>query len=338
MESRATEPLAGLPVLRTEDPDAAEQTVSRAYVPHRLRASGRLDARLNLTSSPRLTFGYLAYGGDVELVVPPMVECYHLNLTVRGRTRVRQAGSLVVTAAAVSGVLLGPRHEANLEWSADAGQFAVKIPVASLQAHLSSLLNEPVAPPEFGLGVSLTSDVGRGMLGAASFLAVQFGAGDVAELVRDQLESYLLTQVLVATDHADTARLRGGATAGRCAVAGVLDYIESYPERALGIAELAVVADTSAAALQAAFEHELGMTAEQYVRGVRLARAHADLVRAGPDDSVDAVAGRWGFGSTRRFRDEYRTRYGRGPDTTLGSRGGRGRSGSRNGHRPAVSG
>ncbi|MCE0768217.1 AraC family transcriptional regulator [Pseudonocardia kujensis] len=316
MRSGTTEPLARFTVLRTDDPDAAERIVSRAYVPHRLRASGRLDARLNLTSSPRLAFGYLTYGGEAELVVPPMVDCYHLNLTVEGRTLVRQGGARVLTCAGAGGVLLSPQRESTLEWSADARQFAVKIPVVSLQAQLSSLLHEPVAPPQFGLRVDLASDIGRGLLGAASFLAGQFDTGEVAELVRDQLESYLLTQVLMATEHADSARLRGGGATGRLSLEEAVDYIEAYPERTLGIAELAAVAGAPATALQAAFEADLGMTAEQYVREVRLTRAHAELGQGRPGDSVGSIARRWGFGSARRFRVVYRARYGHNPGVT----------------------
>lgn len=316
MQSGMTEPLASFPALRTDDVDVAEGIVSRAYAPHRLRATERLDARLNLTSSPRLTFGYLTYGSEVELVVPPMVDCYHLNLTVGGRTLVRQGHARALTCAGASGVLLSPQQESTLEWSADARQFAVKIPVVSLQAQLSSLLHEPVAPPQIGLRVDLASDIGRGLLGAASFLAGQFDTGEVAELVRDQLESYLLTQVLMATEHAESARLRGGGATGRFSLEEAVDYIESYPERTLGIAELAAVAGAPAPALQAAFEQDLGMPAEQYVREVRLTRAHAELEQGRPGDSVELIASRWGFGSARRFRAEYRARYGHDPRVT----------------------
>jgi AraC-like DNA-binding protein len=260
-----------------------------------------------------LTFGYLTYGSEAELVVPPMVDCYHLNLTMEGRTLVHQGCARVLTCAGASGVLLSPQQESTLEWSADARQFAVKIPVVSLQAQLSSLLHEPVAPPQIALRVDLASDIGRGLLGAASFLAGQFDTGEVAELVRDQLESYLLTQILMATEHADSARLRSGGATGRLALDEALDYIESYPERALGIAELAAVAGAPAAALQAAFEQDLGMTAEQYVREARLTRAHAELEQGRPGESIESIASRWGFGSAKRFRAEYRARYGHSP-------------------------
>ncbi|MDT7703664.1 MAG: hypothetical protein QOJ30_5989 [Pseudonocardiales bacterium] len=314
MDAQEAEPLARFPAMRTRDAGEAEHVVSHAYVPHRLRASGSLDARLNLAGSTRLTFGFLAYGTAIELVVPPMVDCYHLNLTLGGRTSVRHGHMRTTTAAGISGVLLSPREESTLAWSADAAQFAVKIPVLSMQAQLSSLLHEPVDAPHFGLHIDLTSDTGMGLVGAALFLADQFGTGNTGELIREQLESYLLTQLLLGAEHTYSAQLHGSpCSPDRFALEEAVDYIEAYPERPLGIADLAAAAGTSAAALEAAFEQELGLRADEYVRGVRLSRAHAQLCQLRPGDSVESVARRWGFVNVRRFRAEYRARYGRSP-------------------------
>jgi AraC-like DNA-binding protein len=310
------EPLARCPALRTADPDEAQKVVSGVYVPHRLRTSGLLDARLNLAESARLTFGYLSYGNEIELSVPPMVDCYHLNLTVRGHTSVRHGVATTITNAGLSGVLLSPFEESRLGWSADAAQFAVKIPVRSMRAQLSSLLQEPVEAPRFDLCVDLSSDTGQGLLGAARFLAEQLDSGGTADLVREQLESYLLTQLLLGVEHSYSRGLHRGYATDHLAVGEAVDYIEAYPERPLGIAELAAVTGISAAALQAAFTAELGVRAETYVRDVRLARAHAQLCEPGPGDSLAAIARRWGFTSTRRFCAEYRARYGCSPQAT----------------------
>lgn len=306
------EPLGRRPALRTVDPDEAQQVMSRVYVPHRLRAPGPVDARLNLADSPRLTFGYLAYGAEIEVAVPAMVSCYHLNLTLRGHTTVRHGASVTTTKAGTAGALLSPFEDSLSGWSSDAAQFAIKIPVGSMQAQLSSLLQEQVEAPRFGLAVDLSSAVGQGLLGAAMFLAGQLDDGNPADLVREQLESYLLTQLLLAAEHSYSRRLHRGDAPDRLALGEAVDYIETYPDRRLGIAELAAVTGVSAESLEAAFVGELGVDAETYVRGVRLSRAHAQL-REGVGESVAAVARRWGFSSTRRFCTEYRARYGYPP-------------------------
>lgn len=310
----STEPLARCPALRTTDPDEAQRVVSTVYVPHRLHASSALDARLNLVASPRLTFGYLGYGAEIELSVPPMLDCYHLNLTLRGRTRVQHGSATTTTEAGLSGVLLSPFDSSTLQWSPEAAQFAVKIPVTTMRAQLSVLIQDEAEAPRFGLGVELGTDAGRGLLGAATFLADQLAGGNPADLVREQLESYLLTQLLLGTDHAYSRRLHQGDAPDLLALGEAVDYIEAYPERPLGIAELAAITGTTASALEAAFASELGMRSDAYVRDVRLARAHTQLAQACPGDSVAAVARRWGFTSTRRFCAEYRVRYGRSPE------------------------
>ncbi|NMH96630.1 AraC family transcriptional regulator [Pseudonocardia acidicola] len=312
MDVREAEPLARYQAMRTRDADEAEQVVSRAYVPHHLRTWGPVDARLNLATSSRLAFGYLTYGGEVELRVPPMISCYHLNLTVRGKTSVRHGRANTTTTGARSGVLLSPQNESVLTWSPDATQFAVKIPVASLRAQLSCLLHEPAEAPSCELHLDLTAAAGTGLLSAATFLAHQLDTGGTSDLVREQLESYLLTQLLLAAEHSYSARLRNSTTGpvGRVQLDEALDYIECHPERALGIAELAAAVGTTAAALQATFEKELGVRPEAYVRDVRLNRAHAQLREGRPGDSVESVARRWGFVDIARFRAEYSTRYG----------------------------
>jgi AraC-like DNA-binding protein len=56
-----------------------------------------------------------------------------------------------------------------------------------------------------------------------------------------------------------------------------------------------------------------------YLRSVRLAHAHADLVRiadTGSQTTVTEVALRWGFTHLGRFAALYRQTYGRPPSST----------------------
>lgn len=87
---------------------------------------------------------------------------------------------------------------------------------------------------------------------------------------------------------------------------------DGHPQRPLEITELAAVAGTSATALRAAFRAELGTSPREYVRGVRLARAHAELAD-GYTGALAALAHRWGFADVRRFASAYEERYGEGP-------------------------
>jgi AraC-like DNA-binding protein len=58
-----------------------------------------------------------------------------------------------------------------------------------------------------------------------------------------------------------------------------------------------------------------------YLRRVRMARVHEDLVAADPHlTTATIIARRWGFGHYGRFAAEYLRRYGRKPSETLKGR------------------
>jgi transcriptional regulator GlxA family with amidase domain len=58
----------------------------------------------------------------------------------------------------------------------------------------------------------------------------------------------------------------------------------------------------------------------EYLRTVRMERAHRQLVDADPTTTtVQTVAAQWGFAHTGRFSALYRRSYGRNPSDTLRS-------------------
>ncbi|MFH8348983.1 helix-turn-helix transcriptional regulator [Streptomyces sp. NPDC018045] len=96
-------------------------------------------------------------------------------------------------------------------------------------------------------------------------------------------------------------------------------FIESHPEADIGLAEIAAAAHVSPRALQHAFRRHMDTTPTGYLRRVRLAHAHQDLVAASPAGgvTVTSIAGRWGFAHQGRFAALYRAAYGRTPRQTL---------------------
>ncbi|MFD3698079.1 AraC family transcriptional regulator [Streptomyces sp. NPDC058646] len=95
-------------------------------------------------------------------------------------------------------------------------------------------------------------------------------------------------------------------------------FIESEPDAEIGLGEMAAAAGVTPRALQYAFRRHLGTTPTAYLRRVRLALAHADLVAADPSrDTVTAIANRWGFPHQGRFSAAYRAAYGAPPRSTL---------------------
>ncbi|MCP2357559.1 AraC-like DNA-binding protein [Nonomuraea thailandensis] len=99
-----------------------------------------------------------------------------------------------------------------------------------------------------------------------------------------------------------------------------VDHIEAhYAEPGLSLADIAAAACATPQAVQYAFRRHHGTTPMGYVRQVRLAAAHADLLAADPTGgaTVSAIAARWGFYHLGRFSAYYRSVYGRPPRATL---------------------
>lgn len=70
--------------------------------------------------------------------------------------------------------------------------------------------------------------------------------------------------------------------------------------------------------LQYMFRQRLDCTPMDYLRKVRLHRAHHDLLRATRESTtVTQIANRWGFAHIGRFAAYYREIYGRSPHDTL---------------------
>jgi AraC-like DNA-binding protein len=311
------------PLLVTGDLEQAQHYITDVYIPHELEArDGRgLDFRLRYLASERLTVGHLGYGADAELLVPPMRDCYHVNLTLHGRTMVSQRGRWAATEASRSGVLFGPTDAFTVRWSPDAVQYAVKLPRRSVEGHLGKLLNQPVERPVcFDLGFDLSSAAGQSLLSTVRFLRRELARpGGIATLplAREQLESLVLTQLLLTVPHSHSAALRAPDPPARHRhVRRVVDLVEAQPEQDLTLAELARAAGTTARALQRGFSEVVGMSPTAYVRAVRLDRVHAELLGPPHAGSVTDVATRWGFYHLGRFAQQYRARFGELPSET----------------------
>ncbi|MEU4532687.1 helix-turn-helix transcriptional regulator [Micromonospora ureilytica] len=95
-------------------------------------------------------------------------------------------------------------------------------------------------------------------------------------------------------------------------------FLEENADRDISAVDIASAAGVSLRAVQLAFRRHLGTTPMAHLRRIRLVRAHHDLVRADPrQETVSAIASRWGFASHSRFTARYHASYGVPPRETL---------------------
>jgi len=103
-------------------------------------------------------------------------------------------------------------------------------------------------------------------------------------------------------------------------------FMRAEAREPIGLAQIAAAAHLSERGLQHAFKKRLNTTPLGYLRGVRLTRAHDELVAEaavrdpGRRITVNEIARRWHFAHPSRFAALYLGRYGRYPADTLRGR------------------
>jgi AraC-like DNA-binding protein len=97
------------------------------------------------------------------------------------------------------------------------------------------------------------------------------------------------------------------------------DFMDAHAMEPISVTDIARAAGVTSRALQFAFRRYYGTTPGEYLRRVRLERAHLDLQAADPTagTTVKAIAARWGFAQPDRFAALYRARFGNPPSQTL---------------------
>jgi len=182
-------------------------------------------------------------------------------------------------------------------------------------------LGAPVTKPlRFDLQFSLSaaSPFSRALTLLRNELKDPAGLTTVPAMSR-QLGRVIMTGLLVSQTHNYTEALtRPRAVPGSKPIRNALELIESQPADIESVTDIAAAVGLSVRALDDGFHRFVGTPPMTYLRQVRMARAHAELL-AGDSErtTASAVARKWGFGHYGRFAAEYARRFGRKPSETL---------------------
>jgi AraC-like DNA-binding protein len=110
----------------------------------------------------------------------------------------------------------------------------------------------------------------------------------------------------------------GAPTEPAPALSRAVEFIHRKAMHDIGITDIADAVHLTPRAVQYLFRRQFNTTPTEYLRQVRLHRAHQDLI-AGEHaaTTVGSIATKWGFAHTGRFAVLYRQTYGQSPHTTL---------------------
>ena len=315
--------------IETADLDEAREVCGHHLYPRTLRLVGRparLAARFSFLHMGGLTVADVRYGAEIA------GECgelgsYHVNVPLAGWFAARHNGRQIHGNTSRAGVYRPGGRNILRRSSADCHLLAVKVETAVLEGQLAAFMDAPVRGPlRLASELDLRGAPGRGYADVIRLIGAEIRnpTGLVYQpIVAAPLEEYLLMSLLYAVDHQYSSVLHRpeGRSAGRL-VTRAIEAIHGEPQRPYTIATLAQIADLSPRSLRYEFHRQVGVPAMAYVRQVRLARAHAELRAADPDQTTVAeVARRWGFPRAGRFAARYRARYGVPPSRTLGATG-----------------
>lgn len=322
----ADELLAAYPVARTRDIAQATDVLLRVLpkIPLQLRVvtpGEDFELHMNALDIGAVTTSYLRFGSDTQIRNGPTAS-YHVNIPLTGGA-IWRAQRYVVRSTPTVAAVLGPGTYGDLLWSGGSGQLAVMLPQSSLdrelERHLDRRITEPVT---FAPAMNMTTPATRGWLAALRLVlneAERRNGQPLHPLTTRTLENLLVDNLLLAQRHNYSAELEKPAPAASPrAVREATALLEQRPEHPWTVGELAQAVHISVRALQSAFTRAMGISPMRHLREVRLARVHAELLRAHAETTtVTEIAARWGFTHHGHFASRYRAKFGEPPGHTL---------------------
>jgi AraC-like DNA-binding protein len=311
-------------IVHTADRDEAQHQISTVFSPHTLEVVGPgrdLGVAMRARHTDSITVADIQHGTEVVVRPGRLHSYYEINVPLRGYT-LSKCGREEIESSPDRAAVLTPTEESSMRWSEDCVQLAVKVSRAVVDRTVESILGYP--PEEavhFSVGFDISDRPGRNWVRAVLLLRDAVDS-DAPELMLRPLEELVVGQLLAVQPSNFSGRLSGDPRPVRPRqLSRVLDLIDADPAAPHTVADMASIAGISVRSLQATFSEHLGLTPMEYLRRVRLARAHQDLLAATPGDgqSVADIAYRWGFGHVPRFAAAYREHYGQPPSQTLRS-------------------
>lgn len=313
--------------LETTDPELGHRWINEMYVAHTPRLSGPTEPfrfRVAGTQVEGLRLDLIAHTMTAEMET----DVYRSVVAVQlgGGRLAAAAGRRSIASGAGGWCLFDTTRPMQVRWE-DIAVRAVIVDLTATRALAGQLTGRPAEALAFALGrpvdhglaryLTATCDhVQRDLLSSDALMANPLICHQaVRTLALALLASFPNAALDALLDPLAPAPVAGVPATVRRAIA----FVDEHAGEPIGVEDIAGAARVGVRALQLAFRKHRDTTPLEYLRRVRLDRAHGDLQEADPTrgDTVAAVANRWGFAHPGSFATEYRRIYGRSPSATL---------------------
>jgi AraC-like DNA-binding protein len=269
-----------------------------------------------------VTVSQLVVGTDMSLDCGDRCSGYRVMLLQSGQYESVHRGSTQRSGRGTV-VVYQPEGHTAASWLAGTRMVGVKLDRSAVDDALGDALGRQItAQIDVAPFLPTTTAAGRGWVNMLALLKDQIFRPDSMfnqPLVGLPFAESLIRGFLLAADHADRDAVAADAPGpAPRTVRAALEIIEEEAHLPLTVSALASRTHVSVRSLQQGFRSHLNVSPMEYLRQVRLRRAHQMLLDSDPSSTtVASVAYRWGFTNPGRFSVVHTERYGESPSETL---------------------
>ena len=276
--------------------------------------------RLQTVTLPNVRFGDLQISkSTVRAADYPM---YTVCVPIEGSIRISSSSGATAIVRGRSGAVLSPDDAVLVEYlSDDCSLLTLAFERSAIEAELAAMLGHAISSP-IGFALQL-----RDVDDAPFARALQLLRGELESpngltalpAMSTRLGRLVMAGLLISQPNNYLEELlRPCGITGPRAIRAAVELIEGQPAQIKTVADIAKAVGLSVRALDDGFRRHVGTPPMTYLREVRMARAHDELVTADPDlITATYVAGNWGFWHYGRFAAAHRRQYGCTPSQTL---------------------
>jgi AraC-like DNA-binding protein len=200
--------------------------------------------------------------------------------------------------------------------------FNIGFPEGLVRRRLAALIGEEVLGSiEFEPSIELAAGLGNGVVRHIHHMMGDFidGRAIFADAVMAaSLEDALVNELLLRHPNNYSQKLaRIERNISPRDIRRAAEFIDVNLNSAITIEDIALASGVAGRTLFRHFQKVRGMSPMRYIRDLRFQKVRQALLKAGPEDSVTAIALEHGFSHLGRFAVEYRRRFLETPSETL---------------------